>query len=101
MNPRTIDALEEAKERLFNQAQKIVNTKYEDMKDTVKEDILDGTHFYLKWIVDRLTQDDYSDPNFENSVDYQLVNALESRFNDWFEENYNEQKVAEMNRRAR
>lgn len=101
MNPRTIEALEETKERLFNEIKRIVNTRYEEVKDSVKEDILDGTHYYLRTLVNRMSQDDYDDSNFENSVDYQLVSGFESYFWDWFNENYDEQKVNEMNRRAR
>lgn len=101
MYPQTIDALEEEKERLFRNVQKIVNTKYEVVKDSVKEEILDTSYYYLNQVVNRMSQDSFSDPQFENSVDYQLVSALEIRFTEWFEENFNENRVNELNKNAR
>lgn len=101
MNPRTIDALEEEKERLFRTVKKKVDTKYEGIKDSVKEEILDTSYYYLNHIVNRISQDSYSDPQFENSVDYQLVSVLGVRFDEWFEENFNEIRVNELNDKAR
>lgn len=101
MNPRTLDALEEEKQRLFRRVRKTVATKYEGMKDSVKENILDESYYYLKQVVHRMTDGEKDDPNFENSVDYQLVNALEYHFTEWFEENFNEVRVNELNNKAR
>ncbi|GMA08249.1 hypothetical protein GCM10025886_14000 [Tetragenococcus halophilus subsp. flandriensis] len=100
MNYRTVEALELEKERLFSEVKRFVNVKYETVKETVKDDIIDASFYYLTMLVDRISRNDYDDPNFENSIDYQLVNALSERFWDWFEEHYNEKEVMSMNQKA-
>ncbi|MDN6630642.1 MAG: hypothetical protein L0K90_05190 [Staphylococcus equorum] len=100
MNPRTIEALEMEKDRLFSEVKRLINIKYETIKESVKNDMIDTSYYYLTMLVERMSRDDYDDPNFDSAVDYQLVSALEYRFWDWFEEHYNEKKVNELNRKA-
>ncbi|MCD4978470.1 hypothetical protein [Enterococcus faecalis] len=100
MNPRTIEALEETRDQLFNAVERKVATKYETVKDSVKEEVLDGVRYYLRILVERMSQDDYADPNFENSVDYQLVHSFENYFWDWFNETFSERRINEMNEKA-
>ncbi|MBK0036037.1 MULTISPECIES: hypothetical protein [unclassified Enterococcus] len=98
MNYATIEALEAEKDDLLKSVIRELDSNYEGMKESVRQDILDNVMLYLQMLFDRVSGDDYTDVHFANSIDYQLISQFSSQFNDWYEEHYNANKINELNK---